>query len=465
MRVIKMNNTFNFPKKSLTVLTLAIGLCLGSVAQAEIKLPSFITSSEGKTQALPSLAPMLEHVLPSVVSIKVEGTAQVQNNIPEEFRRFFGYPENQSRAFTGQGSGVIIDADKGYVVTNNHVIDNADKIMIQVNDGREFTAKLIGKDPLTDIALLQVDNAKNLNAIPMADSDKLRVGDFAVAIGNPFGIGQTVTSGIISALARTGLNMNGFENFIQTDASINRGNSGGALVNLNGELIGINTAIIAPGGGNVGIGFAIPSNMVKSLTDQLTEFGQVKRGVLGIKGNELTSDIAKAFDLDVQKGAFVSEVLDESAAKEAGIKAGDVIVSMNGKPIESFAELRAKIATAGAGRDVTLGLIRDGKALNVKVKLKNSDEPSTEAKTLHSNLEGANLINGEANGQEGVLIDKIVAGSPASRLGLQEGDVITGVNRNPINNIADLRKIIDSKPAAIALNIVRGNSRVYLILR
>ncbi|WP_392558359.1 Do family serine endopeptidase [Orbus mooreae] len=457
-----MDKKFNYHKKCLTVLALTIGLSLGTLAQANIQLPAFLNSSDSKTQEVPSLAPMLERVLPSVVSIKVEGTAQVQNNIPEEFRRFFGYPQNESREFKGQGSGVIIDADKGYVVTNNHVIENANKITIQLNDGREFSAKLIGKDPQTDIALVQIEEGKNLTAIKLADSDKLRVGDFAVAIGNPFGIGQTVTSGIISALARSGLNMNGFENFIQTDASINRGNSGGALVNLNGELIGINTAIIAPGGGNIGIGFAIPSNMVESLIGQLTEFGQVKRGVLGIKGNELTSDIAKAFDLNVQKGAFVSEVMDDSAAKDAGIKAGDVIISMNDKPIESFAELRAKIATAGAGREVKLGLIRDGKSMTATVKLKNSEESTTEAKTLHPNLEGATLINAQT---DGVLVDKVLQGSPAYQLGLQEGDLITGINKQPVNNVADLRKIIDGKPSVIALNITRGNSHVYLIIR
>lgn len=466
MRVtIIMKHKANNHKKYLSLLALSLSLTFGSLAQANIPLPSFVTSPNGNKQELPSLAPMLENVLPSVVSIKIEGIAQVQDNIPEEFRFFFGYPENKSRTFTGQGSGVIINAEKGYVVTNNHVIDNADKITILVKDGREFSAKLIGRDPQSDIALLKIEQASGLTAIKLADSDKLRVGDFAVAIGNPFGIGQTVTSGIVSALGRSGLNMNGFENFIQTDASINRGNSGGALINLNGELIGINTAIIAPGGGNVGIGFAIPSNMVKSLTDQLTEYGQVKRGVLGIKGNELTSDIAKAFDLNIQKGAFVSEVLADSAAAEAGIKAGDVIISMNNKPIESFAELRAKIATEGAGREVKLGIIRDNKEIKFKVKLKNSDESITEAKNIHPSFEGANLINGEINGQEGVLIDNIAKRSPASLLGLQEGDLIIGVNKMHISNIADLRKAIDDKPSVIALQIIRGKSRVYLIIR
>ena len=457
-----MSYSLRKPKRVLSVIALSLGLSLATLPNAYAAFPFLPTDN---TQQQPSLAPMLETVLPSVVSIKVEGTTQMKNNMPEEFRRFFGYPDNQSRQFSGLGSGVIIDAEKGYIVTNNHVIDNADKITVELNDGREYQAKLIGKDPQSDIALLKIDDAKKLTAIKLADSDKIRVGDYVVAIGNPFGIGQTVTSGIISALARSGLSMNGFENFIQTDASINQGNSGGALVNLNGELVGINTAIIAPSGGNVGIGFAIPSNMVNNLTSQIIEYGEVKRGVLGIKGNELTSDIAKAFDLEVQKGAFVSEVMDDSAAKDAGIKSGDVIISMDGKPVDSFAELRAKIATTGAGRTVKLGLIRDGKEISVEVKLKNGNESNTEAKSLHPALDGAILINGDVKGQKGVLIDSIAKNSPAARLSLQEGDLITGVNKTRINNISDLRKIIDSNPSAIALNIIRGDSRLYLILR
>ena len=459
-----MSHSLRKPKNLLSIIALSLGLSLATLPNAYAAFP-FIPTDNNLQQQQPSLAPMLEKVLPSVVSINVEGTAKMQSNMPEEFRRFFGYPDSQSRSFSGLGSGVIIDAEKGYIVTNNHVIDNADKITVSLNDGHEYQAKLIGKDPQSDIALLKVDDASKLTAIKIADSDKTRVGDYVVAIGNPFGIGQTVTSGIISALARSGLNMNGFENFIQTDASINQGNSGGALVNLNGELVGINTAIIPPSGGNVGIGFAIPSNMVKSLTSQLIEYGEVKRGVLGIKGNELTSDIAKAFDLEVQKGAFVSEVIADSAAQEAGIKSGDVIVSMDGKPVDSFAELRAKIATTGAGRTVKLGLIRDGKEISVEVKLKNSDQLSTEAKSLHPALDGATLTNGDVKGQKGVLIESIAKNSPASRLSLQEGDLITGVNKTRVESISDLRKIIDSNPSAIALNIVRGDSRLYLILR
>ena len=311
-------------KKSLilSALAMSLGLTLSSVPVANAALPVAVQG-----QPLPSGADAGK-VLPAVVSVHVAGTQVQRQQLPEEFRRFFGpnFPGQQqsSRPFEGLGSGVIIDAAKGYVLTNNHVINNADKIRVQLNDGRELDAKLVGRDEQSDIALLQLSDTKNLTAIKMADSDQLRVGDFAVAVGNPFGTGQTATSGIISALGRSGLNLEGLENFIQTDASINRGNSGGALVNLNGELIGINTAILAPSGGNVGIGFAIPSNMAQNLSQQLIEFGEVKRGLLGIKGSEMTPDMAKAFNTDAQRGAFVSEVLPKSAAAKAGIKAGDI---------------------------------------------------------------------------------------------------------------------------------------------
>ncbi|MFC0228174.1 serine endoprotease DegQ [Serratia aquatilis] len=454
-------------KKSLilSVLAMSIGLSFASVPVAAAALPAAV---EG--QALPSLAPMLEKVLPAVVSVQVEGTQVQRQQLPEQFKFFFGpnmpSGKESSRPFEGLGSGVIIDAEKGYILTNNHVINNADKISIQLNDGREYEAKLIGRDEQSDIALLQVSNAKNLAAIKIADSDKLRVGDFAVAVGNPFGLGQTATSGIISALGRSGLSLEGLENFIQTDASINRGNSGGALVNLAGELIGINTAILAPGGGNVGIGFAIPSNMAQSLSKQLIEFGEVKRGLLGIKGSEMTADMAKAFKSDAQRGAFVSEVLPKSAAAKAGIKAGDILISIDEKPINSFAELRAKVGTTAPGTTLKIGLLREGKPMDVSVTLDNSQDASTNAETLTPSLQGASLSNGALpNGDKGVKIDNVEKGTPAAQIGLQKGDVIIGVNRERIENIAALRKLLEAKPAVMALNIVRGEENIYLLLR
>ncbi len=287
-----------------SALALSIGMSLAAAPDAMATLPAQIAG-----QPLPSLAPMLEKVLPAVVSVHVEGTdsgAQAQD-IPEPLKRFFGQMpggNSQPQPFEGLGSGVIIDAAKGYVLTNNHVVNGADKINVQLGDGSEYEAKLIGHDEQTDIALIQIQGAKNLTQVKVADSDQLKVGDFAVAIGNPFGLGQTATSGIISALGRSGLNLEGLENFIQTDAAINRGNSGGALVNLNGELIGINTAILASSGGNIGIGFAIPSDMAMNLAQQLIKFGEVKRGQLGIKGTEMTADMAKAFNVDAQRGAL-----------------------------------------------------------------------------------------------------------------------------------------------------------------
>lgn len=374
-----------------------------------------------------------------------------------------GAPSKQD--FRALGSGVIIDAAKGYVVTNNHVVDNATKINVKLSDGRSYEAKVIGKDPRTDIALLQLKDAKNLTAIKIADSDQLRVGDYTVAIGNPYGLGETVTSGIVSALGRSGLNVENYENFIQTDAAINRGNSGGALINLNGELIGINTAILAPDGGNIGIGFAIPSNMVKNLTSQMVEFGQVKRGELGIMGTELNSELAKAMKVDAQKGAFISQVLPKSAAAKAGIKAGDVIVSMNGKAINSFAGFRAEIGTLPVGSKMTLGLLRDGKPVNVEVTLEQSSQTQVDSGNLYTGIEGAELSNSDVNGKKGVKVDSVKPGTAAARIGLKKGDVIMGVNQQPVQNLGELRKILDTKPSVLALSIQRGDTSLYLLMQ
>lgn len=448
----------------LSALALSVGLSLSASFPASAALPSQVPGQE----AIPSLAPMLEKVLPAVVSVQVEGTARQSQRIPEELKKYFGEdaPDQQAQPFEGLGSGVIIDAAKGYILTNNHVISQADKISIQLNDGREFDAKLIGGDDQSDIALLQVQNPSNLTQIAIADSDKLRVGDFAVAVGNPFGLGQTATSGIVSALGRSGLNLEGLENFIQTDASINRGNSGGALLNLNGELIGINTAILAPGGGSIGIGFAIPSNMAKTLSQQLIQFGEVKRGLLGIKGMEMSADIAKAFKLNVQRGAFVSEVLPNSGSAKAGVKSGDIIVSLNDKPLSSFAELRSRIATTEPGAKVKLGLIREGKPLTVEVTLDKSTSSSASAEQIYPALQGATLSDGQLkNGTKGITVTTVEKSSPAAQAGLHQDDVIVGVNRTRVQSIAEMRKVLESKPAVIALQIIRGNDTLYILLR
>ncbi|MCA2026620.1 serine endoprotease DegP [Enterobacter sp. K16B] len=472
---------------AMSALALSLGLALSPLTATAAET----ASSAATAQQMPSLAPMLEKVMPSVVSINVEGSTTVNTpRMPRNFQQFFGDNSpfcqdgspfqsspfcqgggagddsqggSQQQKFMALGSGVIIDAAKGYVVTNNHVVDNANSIKVQLSDGRKFDAKVVGKDPRSDIALIQIQDPKNLTAIKIADSDALRVGDYTVAIGNPFGLGETVTSGIVSALGRSGLNAENYENFIQTDAAINRGNSGGALVNLNGELIGINTAILAPDGGNIGIGFAIPSNMVKNLTAQMVQYGQVKRGELGILGTELNSELAKAMKVDAQRGAFVSQVMPNSSAAKAGIKAGDVITSLNGKPISSFAALRAEVGSMPIGSKVTLGLLRDGKAVNVSLELQQSSQNQVDSSTIFSGIEGAEMSNKGAD--KGVVVNNVKANSPAARIGLKKGDVIMGANQQPVKNIAELRKILDSKPSVLALNIQRGDTSIYLLMQ
>ncbi|MCS3604660.1 MULTISPECIES: serine endoprotease DegP [Buttiauxella] len=475
---------------AMSALALSLGLALGPVSAIAAETASSATAA----QPLPSLAPMLEKVMPSVVSINVEGSTTVNTpRMGRNFQQFFGDNSpfcqegspfqsspfcqggggaddgsqggGQQQKFAALGSGVIIDAAKGYVVTNNHVVDNATKIQVSLSDGRKFDAKVVGKDPRSDIALLQLQDPKNLTAIKMADSDALRVGDYTVAIGNPYGLGETVTSGIVSALGRSGLNIENYENFIQTDAAINRGNSGGALVNLNGELIGINTAILAPDGGNIGIGFAIPSNMVKNLTAQMVEFGQVKRGELGIMGTELNSELAKAMKVDAQRGAFVSQVMPNSSAAKAGVKAGDVVVSMNGKAISSFAALRAEVGSMPVGSKLTLGLLRDGKPVSVNLELQQSSQTQVDSATIFTGIEGAEMSNRSGKGEKGVIVNNVKGNTPAARIGLKKGDIIIGVNQQQVNNIAELRKILDTKPSVMALNIQRGDTTIYLLMQ
>jgi len=416
---------------------------------------------------IPSLAPMLDKATPAIVSISVEGTQVSRQRVPEMFKHFFGGTEEQvqERPFKGLGSGVIIDAEKGYVVTNNHVVDNADDITVKLTDGREFKAKKLGSDDQSDIALLKID-PDALIAMPLSDSDELRVGDFVVAIGNPFGLNQTVTSGIVSALGRSGLNIGGYENFIQTDAAINRGNSGGALVSLRGELVGINTAIFGPNGGNVGIGFAIPSNMMKSLVDQIIEFGEVRRGLLGIMGQDIDSGLADAMNLDVNQGAFVSEVSPDSAADKGGIQAGDIITEINSRAVASFQELRAKVASSGAGAKLELTVLRKGKRERLNVVLGDATQNVVVAKEIHPALEGATLTNGKSEqGDNGVVVSGIAPRSPASRIGLKDGDVIIGINRKKVDNLVQLRTELEEAKGVIALNVKRGISSLYLVIR
>lgn len=444
--------------KFIAILALTGLLALNGSAQANI--PFFSNKDE-----VPTLAPMLEEVTPAVVNISVKGSREVRQRIPDMFRFFFGpngpREQVQERPFRGLGSGVIIDADNGYVVTNNHVIDGASEILVTLKDGEQFDAEVIGTDANSDIALLKIKDGENLTEIEIGSSADLRVGDFVVAIGNPFGLGQTVTSGIVSALGRSGLGIEEIENFIQTDAAINSGNSGGALVTLDGKLIGINTAILGPNGGNIGIGFAIPSDMMEALVQQLIEFGEVRRGVLGVRGNDLTADIAEALNLDANQGAFIAEVLPESAAAEAGLQSGDVIIAVNGEKIRNFADLSARVKTLGVGKPFDVTVLRDGDERTFAVTL-SASEAAVEAEQLHPALQGATLASNEAGG---IVITELEEGSMAARYGLRKDDIIVAVNRNPVNSVSELRSALDNADGVVALNIRRGNSSLYLVLR
>ncbi|PZN34089.1 MAG: serine endoprotease DegQ [Proteobacteria bacterium] len=414
-------------------------------------------------KAVPSLAPIIKQASPAVVNIATRGTIRDQRNPLLDdpfFRRFF--PEVPSvpreRRFQSAGSGVIVDAKNGYIITNAHVIENASEITVTLLDDRQLDAEVVGRDAGSDVAVLKVD-AKNLAEMRLADSSKAEVGDFVIAIGNPFGLQHTVTSGIISALGRSGINPEGYEDFIQTDASINPGNSGGALINLEGELVGINTAIFSRGGGNIGIGFAIPSNMVKAVMTQLIEYGEVKRGMLGVQMTTLTPDIAESLELaSGTRGALVSQVVEGSAAEKAGIRAGDIITSVNGRQVTTSAELRNAIGLMRVGEKVEIGLLRDGKPRRVTAVIGERDSVSAESSgQIHAAFEGASLANADNNG--GVQVQSVAEGSPAQRAGLRANDVIIGVGRMPIRNMDDLRKAV-SNVRAFAITIQRGNARL-----
>ncbi|MBQ3774628.1 MAG: DegQ family serine endoprotease [Ruminobacter sp.] len=446
--------------KIIGALSIALALSpIGNLAYADAT--PLIGALSQNEEGVPSLAPLIEKAVPAVVNISVNGKKSLNQNaldIPDEFKFFF--PEIQKeRKFSALGSGVIINAEKGLVITNYHVVDGADDIKVTLHDGRVLKASVKGQDEQTDFALLELESPKNLTELKFADSDNLKVGDFAIAIGNPFGLGQTVTSGIISALGRSGLNIENYENFIQTDAAINSGNSGGALINLKGELIGINTAILGRSGGNIGIGFAIPSNMAHSIVDQLIANGKVSRGLLGITGTEVNEDLAKNFDYHSVNGAFVNEVLKDSAADKAGIKSGDILTSINGVKISNFGQLRAKIATLGAGAKVKIGIFRDGKEKEVEVTLDGDKGHTVASNSSNPLFEGATLSD---NDGKGVLVSDVKDNSRAARYGLAKGDIITEANREKVNSMDDLNKILSKKNKFLALKINRKGMTVYL---
>lgn len=426
---------------------------------------------------LPTLAPLMQEVTPAVVNISVETrqTAEMNPLFNDPFfRRFFDMPQVPEQPTPRQqmsaGSGVIVDAREGYVLTNHHVVENGDRIVVTLKDRRQFDAELIGSDPGTDIALLQIE-AENLTALDLGDSDDLLVGDYVLAIGNPFGLGQTVTSGIVSALGRSGLNVDGYEDFIQTDASINPGNSGGALITLDGRLVGINTAIIAPSGGNVGIGFAVPANMADAVMEQLIEFGEVRRGQLGVMIQDFTPDLADALGIEAGVGAVVTQVEPDSAAAEAGLEPGDLIVSVDGRAVAGSADLRSQIGLKRIDTTVELEVIRDGEPLTLKATLREAGlVAARSADRALDRLAGAELRDLQPGDPfygnlEGVVVARLDPGSRAARSGLEAGDIILAVNRTPVSSLTDLRQRLGQVDGALALTVQRGSARIFLVMR
>ena len=419
-------------------------------------------------QDLPTLAPMLEQTTPGVVNIATRGRVKVASHPLLDdpfFRHFFGNPQRpRERTTQSLGSGVIVNADKGYILTNSHVIAGADKITVTLHDGREFDAVLIGSDPDSDVAVIQID-ADNLRAVRWGNSDVLRVGDFVVAIGSPFGLAQTVTSGIVSALGRSGLGIEAYEDFIQTDASINPGNSGGALVNLNGELIGINTAILGPSGGNIGIGFAIPAHMAQQIMQQLLEYGEVRRGRLGVVVQDLNPELAKAFGIKQYRGAIISRVEGGSAADIAGLEAGDVVIEVNERPVKSSADMRNAIGLQRIGAVVEMTVLRDNKQRSIKAVIAEPKMTSIDGKKLHPRMAGARLGMVDDDTNSGLTILDIAPQSAAASSGLRKGDVILSINRRRVTDIASAEQAAKQTQRGILLNIQRGNNALFIVLQ
>jgi len=438
------------------------------IVLAAISLPTTRSFGQlGRPVEMPTLAPVIEAVGPAVVSIAVRGSRDVDPFFGQLLPRGGG-----RREFQSAGSGVIVDAEAGYVLTNHHVIEDAEEITISLDDDRTLTAEVVGSDPGSDIAVLRVDPV-NLAEMPLGTSDNVRVGDYVLAIGNPFGLDHTVTSGIVSGLSRRGINPDGYEDFIQTDASINPGNSGGALVNLNGELIGINSAIFSRSGGNIGIGFAIPVNMARSIMDQIVDFGAVRRGLLGVNIGALTPEIAENYELNTTSGAFVTAVSPGSAAERAGLQIGDVITAVNGMAVADPVTLRNTIGLMRPGDEVEVEFIRDGRTRSVAAvlgELTAADAPleSEDLSEIDPRFEGAELATNSPaspsyNGVPGVLVTAVEQGSPAAQRGLRTGDVITHVNRQPVESLAEAREII-ADARSVVLQIQRGDRNLLLLM-
>lgn len=426
-------------------------------------------------QEVPSLAPLVREASPAVVSIATKGTVRAPRNPLMDdpfFQRFFGGPQQQQRErqVRSAGSGVIVDAQKGYILTNHHVVDNADEIEILLSDKRILEATIVGSDPGTDIAVIQVDITEDLIDMPFGNSEDVEVGDFVVAIGNPFGLSHTVTSGIVSALGRVGLSRDGYEDFIQTDASINPGNSGGALINLKGELIGINSAIFSGSGGNIGIGFAIPVNIAQSIMAQLIEYGEVHRGLLGVSISDFNADTAEAFGVDEGvSGALVQEIVSDSAAEKAGIEVGDIIVAIDDEAVTSASDLRTAVGLRRSGETVRIKVVRDGKEKSFSATLTElASLEQVSAEDIHPSLAGAEFTNYDgkslAYDEPAVLIASVEPGSPAAQRGLRPNDIIISVNRGKVESVKEMNEAAAGQGLLI-LGIRRGDRDLLLQIR
>lgn len=454
--------------KKISLILFAVFISL--LSQVSVAAIPNVTS-EGKP--FPSLSPILKEINPAVVNISTYSTQQARSNPllnDPFFRHFFNLPEQHQepeqqpqKRQQSAGSGVIVDAGNGYIMTNYHVIKNADEIRVSLLDGRGYEAKLMGVDPELDIAILKIKAGK-LTQVNIGDSAALEVGDFVIAIGNPFGLGQTVTTGIVSALGRSGLGIEGYENFIQTDASINPGNSGGALVSLAGELVGVNTAIIAPAGGNVGIGFAIPSNMAKASMQQIIAHGEVRRGQIGVGIQDITPDLRDAFALkNGQTGVLITSVMKGSPADEAGVKSGDIIVDVDGKTTTSTGQLRSVIGIKEIGDKVKVTILRDGKQKQLRINIAAPNRVAAGDAKLHLLLEGARFENGPDG--SGVLVTYVAANSAAAHSGLRNGDLIVGANQRRITDMRSFSSALKRDKSALLLQINRNGGSFFIVIK
>lgn len=477
----------NINKTLLSLVTLILLIAAGSFS-AVIAQDAGLESLRETGKAFRSVA---KQVSPSVVYIQVEkaveqqGRANPFGNNPlgdEFFRRFFGEPPPQQnpqnapkRRSSGQGSGFIISAD-GYIMTNNHVVGDADKVTVQLLDGREFTAKIIGTDPPTDVAIIKIEADEQLPFLNLGDSDQLEVGDWVLAFGNPFGLSHTLTAGIVSAKGRSGMGLNDYENFIQTDAAINPGNSGGPLINLDAEVIGMNTAIFSRSGGYMGIGFAIPVNMIKTIREQLVEHGSVTRGRLGVYIQDLTQELAESFDLEKGKGILVAQVIEDSPAAAAGLQQGDVITELDGEPVNKVAKFRNRISLTRPGTNVKLTVLHKGKEKTIKVRIGAMDtddkgQPVESGKVPKLGMSLQELTPELAErfdyeGAKGVLVTAVEADSLAARAGIKQGDLIEEVNRKQVTKPEQVKQLVkESKKKSLLLLVRQGDASRYLALK